>query len=232
MLQVLTLVAMELPTKWTANDIRNAKVKVLKNMSVIKLEDCLLGQYNGYKDDETIENRDTVTPTYACIRTKVNTKTWKGVPFIMEAGKALDERVCEARLHFHGNGNKSQPNCLVLRLQPTPAIYFTTNLKTPGFSSTPVSTHVGVDYEVHKAAIPDAYTRLLLDVLRGQQANFVRDDELDLAWKIFTPVLHQTERDQVEPLPYEQGTSGPAVRDEFLHSAGIAACWLPPPAAL
>jgi glucose-6-phosphate 1-dehydrogenase len=231
LLQVLTLVAMDLPTKWSANDIRNAKVKVLKNMSTIKLEDCLLGQYDGYKDDNTIENRDTVSPTYACIHARVNTKTWKGVPFIMEAGKALDEGVCEVRLHFHGS-SKSQPNALVLRLQPTPAIYFTTNLKTPGFSSTPVSTHLGIDYEVHKSAIPDAYTRLLLDVLRGQQANFVRDDELDLAWKIFTPVLHQTERDQVQPLSYEQGSTGPSVRDEFLHAAGVSNCCLPPAAAL
>eukprot|EP00527_Entomoneis_sp_CCMP2396_P007634 CAMPEP_0198140498 /NCGR_PEP_ID=MMETSP1443-20131203/3639_1 /TAXON_ID=186043 /ORGANISM="Entomoneis sp., Strain CCMP2396" /LENGTH=514 /DNA_ID=CAMNT_0043802931 /DNA_START=91 /DNA_END=1635 /DNA_ORIENTATION=- len=231
LLQVLTLLAMDTPTNWTSDEIRNNKVNVLKNMPTIKLEDCLLGQYDGYKDDPTIENRDTVSPTYACIRTKVNTPRWEGVPFILEAGKALNERVCEVRLHFRSSPN-SQPNALVIRLQPTPKVFFTANLKTPGFSSTPASTHLGVDYTSHLQDIPDAYTRLLLDVLRAQQENFVRDDELIEAWRLFTPVLHETEKNQVEPLPYGRGTSGPELRQDFLKNVGVTQAWLPPASAL
>lgn len=231
LLQVLTLVAMEQPNEWTSDEIRNAKVDVLKAMPRIELHDCLLGQYNGYKDDPTIENRDTVSPTYACIRTKVNSPRWEGVPFIMEAGKALNERVCEVRLHFRGHSN-SQPNALVIRLQPTPKVFFTVNLKTPGFSSTPTSTHLGVDYDSQIRHIPDAYTRLLLDVLRAQQENFVRDDELIQAWRVFTPLLHETERNKVEPLPYERGTTGPEVRLEFLNRMGVTQPWLPVASAL
>lgn len=229
LLQLLTLVAMELPEKWTSENVRNAKVHVLKNMAPVKLEDCLLGQYDGYKLDPTIENKETTTPTYACLKTYVNTPAWSGVPFILEAGKALNERICEARLYFRGA--KGSSNALVFRLQPSPSVFFTANMKTPGFSEQPVSTHMGVDYE--QCAIPEAYTKLVLDVLRGNQANFVRDDELVAAWKIFTPLLHQTESDPFffRPASYEQGSEGPVQRAQFLEEMGVGA-HLPIPSSL
>jgi glucose-6-phosphate 1-dehydrogenase len=235
LLQILTLVAMEMPagstSKSISEDVRDAKVEVLKNIPAIQLRDCLLGQYDGYKDDPSIENRETVTPTYAAVKLDVNTPTWSGVPFVLEAGKALDERLCEVRLHFKGS-TKSQPNALVMRLQPTPALYFCANLKKPGFSETPVSTHLGVDYAGEASKIPDAYTRLLLDVLRGHQASFVRDDELLAAWKIFTPILHQTEQEGVQPLSYQMGTSGPESRADYLEEVGVTQAWSPPASAL
>ena len=231
LLQVLTLVAMELPSQWTANAIRDEKVKVIENMSILEVKDCLLGQYEGYKNDETIEDKNTVCPTYAAIRCRVNTPTWEGIPFILEAGKALDERLCEVRLHLHGS-HSAPPNAMVMRLQPTPAVYFTANVKMPGFSSTPVSTHWGVTYEHHLHDIPEAYSRLLLDVLRGHQENFVRDDELRRAWQIFTPLLHTLEEQRVEPLPYERSTEGPVNRPDFLRAMGIDQDALPMASAL
>lgn len=226
LMQVLTLVAMELPHNATNNAIRDAKVKVLEKMPILSLDDCILGQYNGYKDDPTIENPQTVTPTYACVRTMINTPRWHHVPFVIEAGKALDERLCEIRLHFRGK----LPNALVLRLQPTPAIFLTTNVKTPGYSDTPVSTYMKINYG--QTPVPGAYARLLLDVLRGNQASFVRDDELLMAWNIFTPLLHEIEEHEVQPLPYEQGTNGPDARAEFLRAMGVTQAWLPPLSAL
>lgn len=231
LLQVLTLVAMELPSEWTADAIRDEKVKVIDSMSTLQVEDCLLGQYEGYKNDQTIQDKNTVCPTYAAIRCRVNTPNWEGVPFIVEAGKALDERLCEVRLFMH-SPKGAPPNALVMRLQPTPAVYFTTNVKTPGFSSTPVSTHWGVTYEHHLHDIPEAYSRLLLDVLRGHQENFVRNDELRRAWQIFTPLLHKLEQERVEPLPYERSTQGPMNRPEFLHAMGIYQETLPLASAL
>jgi glucose-6-phosphate 1-dehydrogenase len=104
LLQVLTLLAMECPTVLegasAGNAIRDAKVAVLNAMSTIKLEDVVLGQYEGYSDDPTIENKDTNTPTFACIRLFINTPRWAGVPFILKAGKALNERKAEMRIQF------------------------------------------------------------------------------------------------------------------------------------
>jgi glucose-6-phosphate 1-dehydrogenase len=242
LLQILSLVAMELPVaansnnggnsgNWETEEIRNAKVEVLKNIPEVHLRDCLLGQYDGYREDPNITNRETITPTYATVKLDVNTPTWKGVPFVLEAGKALDERLCEVRMHFHGS-TASQPNALVMRLQPIPALFFCANVKTPGYSEAPVSTHVGMDYASAASKIPDAYTSLILDVVRGRQTSFMRDDELMAAWKIFTPLLHQIERDRVEPRSYQKGTLGPESRADYLQGMGLAHAWMPPASTL
>jgi glucose-6-phosphate 1-dehydrogenase len=254
LLQILSLVAMELPVPvaaissstssnnngiWESEDIRNAKVEVLKNIPEVPLEDCLLGQYDGYisKLDPNITDRERerelIAPTYAAVKLDVNTPLWHGVPFVLEAGKALDEGLCEVRMHFHGS-SANQPNALVMRLQPTPALYFCANIKTPGYSENPVSTHVGMDYAGAAAAnkIPDAYTRLILDVMRGRQASFVRDDELMAAWNIFTPLLHQAERDRVQPRLYQMGTLGPESRADYLQGVGLTHAWMPPASTL
>eukprot|EP00957_Ditylum_brightwellii_P167270 12733205-Ditylum_brightwellii.AAC.1 len=129
-----------------ADHVRDAKVQVLRAMSTLTLDDCLLGQYRGYADDETITNKQTNTPTYAAIHCKINTPRWSGVPFIMKAGKALNERKCEARIILRDAPGSSflfpsrpqlPPNEIVLRLQPNPTVYIKTNIKHPGFDSQP-----------------------------------------------------------------------------------------------
>ena len=111
--------------------IRDAKVQVLNSIPPIELEDCVLGQYEGYADDPTIENKDTTTPTFAAIRLKINNPRWAGVPIILKAGKALDERKAEMRLQLRDapaaqylfGGHECPRNEIVFRLQPDEAIY-------------------------------------------------------------------------------------------------------------
>lgn len=96
-----------------------------------------------------------------------------------------------------------------------------TNVKSPGFSAEPVQSELEVNYNTRffahsNEANPDAYTRLIMDVLQGKQAAFVRDDELRQAWKIFTPVLHKIEKENVRPLTYKQGGRGPKEADDFI----------------
>jgi glucose-6-phosphate 1-dehydrogenase len=104
LLQVMTLLAMEPPTTLVgptaAKGIRDAKVNVLNAIEPIRLEDVVLGQYEGYADDPTIENKETNTPTFATIRFYINTPRWHGVPFFLKAGKALNERKAEMRIQF------------------------------------------------------------------------------------------------------------------------------------
>jgi glucose-6-phosphate 1-dehydrogenase len=104
LLQVLTLLAMEPPAKLhgpgAGQAIRDAKVAVLNAIPPIDIDEVVLGQYEGYADDPTIEDKTTNTPTFAIIRLFVNTPRWKGVPFIMKAGKALNERKAEMRIQF------------------------------------------------------------------------------------------------------------------------------------
>jgi len=232
LLQVLTLLAMECPHKAdgpeAGESIRDAKVNVLNTISPITIDDVFLGQYEGYTDDPTIENKDSNTPTFAVVRCFVNNPRWSGVPFIMKAGKALNERKAEMRIQFKDAPaseflfDKNCPrNELVMRLQPDEAIYFKTNVKSPGFSSDPIQSELEVNYSTKffeqssNSTNPDAYTRLILDVLRGRSAAFVREDELRRSWEIFTPLLHLIEQENLKPVIYKRGTRGPEAADEF-----------------
>ena len=242
---MLTLVAMEPPVSDDGDAIRDAKTNVLNNMEPIDLEkDVKLGQYVGYSDDPTIKNKDTNCPTYAAIRTFVNTDRWRGVPFIMQAGKALDQRICEVRIRFkspsktiHAIRDSSRKslgtNELVMRLQPNPSLEFKTNIKTPGLSSIPMNATMTMPYKPlieGPSAVgsnPDAYTRLMLDVLRGRNGSFVRDDELHRSWEIFTPLLHQIERENVRPEPYKYGSTGPDGIEKWIEQMSMGEQELP-----
>jgi hypothetical protein len=112
-----------------------------------------------------------------------------------------------------------------MRMQPSEAVYLKTNVKSPGFKATPIQSELEVNYDSRffahqKESNPDAYTRLILDVLRGKHAAFVRDDELRRAWEIFTPLLDQIERENIQPILYEQGTRGPKEADDFIFENG------------
>jgi glucose-6-phosphate 1-dehydrogenase len=232
LLQMLTLVAMEHPSTSTdeagsSDSIRNAKLQVLQHMDPIRLEDVLLGQYRGYADDPTISNKDTNTPTFAAMRCWVHTPRWKGVPFFLQAGKALDEQVCDIRIAFRrSSSDLAGGNELVLRLQPNPGIELHMNIKTPGFTTEPMSSAMKLNYQqdIPNVSNPDAYTRLLLDVLRGNSGSFVRKDELQRSWELFTPLLQRIEGEKVRPIPYEYGSQGPNTCHDWLESMKAEHC--------
>jgi len=223
---------MECPNKLdgpeSGEKIRDEKVRVLEAMSPVTIDEVFLGQYEGYTDDETITNKDSNCATFAIIRCFINNPRWAGVPIIFKAGKALNERKAEMRVQFKSapaaetlfGGVEVPRNELVMKLQPGESIYLKSNIKTPGFSSAPIQTELEVKYDTryfaHSASSnPDAYSRLILDVLRGRSANFVRQDELIRAWEIFTPVLHQIDAENIRPHSYKVGSRGPDGADNF-----------------
>lgn len=227
LLQILTLVAMEPPLspsgEATDSDaIRNAKLHVLQHMDPIQLDDVLLGQYRGYTNDPTISNKNTNTPTFAAMRFWVHTPRWEGVPFILQAGKALDEQVCDIRIAFRSPNVIAGRDELVLRLQPNPAIELRLNIKTPGFAAAPMRSTMNLDYQrdIPSFSNPNAYTRLLLDALRGNPGSFVRNDELRRSWELFTPLLQRMELENVRPIPYEFGSKGPVPHEDWLEHFG------------
>ncbi|KAJ2084234.1 Glucose-6-phosphate 1-dehydrogenase [Coemansia sp. RSA 988] len=228
LLQVLSIVAMHQPKSLRSEDIRDRKTEVLRRILPIQLEDTLLGQYvgtrdgskPGYKDDDTVP-KGSMTATYAQCVLHVDNDRWRGVPWVMKAGKALDEAKMTIRIQFRDMPNALFPklarNELVLQVSPKESVYIKTIVKEPGLSTNLAMSELDLSY--HKRyqdlKIPDAYATLILDVLNGDHSNFVRSDELDEAWRIFTPLLHQIESEQVVPLPYEYGSRGPKGVDEF-----------------
>ena len=228
LLQIFSLIAMELPVSLDAKDIVNEKVKLLKQSLPAKLEDTVLGQYiknekeEGYRDDPTV-NDDSRTETYAMVKLFINNKRWEGVPFYLESGKAMEESKAEITINFKNtpgnifqksteNNPKSQStsenNQLVIRIQPDEQIYFSINNKIPGLHLKTKKTVLNLLYKdsYHNTDIPEAYERLILEVIRGDKSLFIRDDELQLQWQIFTPLLQEMENKKIVPKEYIFGT--------------------------
>jgi len=235
LLQVLSVLTMERPVSFSAEDIRDEKVKVLRAIPPIAREDALLGQYvaangkPGYLDDDTVP-RNSVCPTYAALTLWINNPRWEGVPFILKAGKALNEAKVEIRVQFkdvtQGIFADIARNELVMRIQPSEAVYLKLNTKTPGLYTRVLPTEMDLTYKKRfvDTKIPEAYEALILDTLKGDHSNFVRDDELDVAWKIFTPILHWIDGKDgppPRPMPYPYGSRGPKEQEAFINKYGF-----------
>lgn len=227
LLQVMALFAMEEPASLDAEDIRDEKVKVIKSIRPIDMANVVLGQYKenkekpGYLDDETVPPGSRCA-TFAAMALFVDNARWDGVPFLIKAGKALHKREAEIRIQFHhapGNLYKKQlgatsdmnSNELIIRIQPDEAIYLRLNSKIPGLGMRLDQTDLDLQYKAKFGAgeLPDAYERLILDVVQGDKRLFIRNDELEAAWKLFTPVLDQIENDNLLPELYPYGSRGP-----------------------
>jgi len=233
LLQMLCLTAMEKPASTHPNDIRDEKVKVLKSISPVNMSDIVLGQYvgnpegegeekKGYLEDPTVP-KGSVTATYASAVMRINNERWDGTPFILRCGKALNERKAEVRIQyrdvpgdiFQGQAKRNE---LVIRVQPGEAIYVKMVTKTPGMSFDMEETELDLTYgsRYKNVKMPDAYEKLILDVFCGSQMHFVRSDELAEAWRIFTPLLHQIEKEKIAPVSYKYGSRGPKEADDLL----------------
>ncbi|KAM0949872.1 putative glucose-6-phosphate dehydrogenase (NADP(+)) [Dioscorea sansibarensis] len=230
LLQILALFAMETPVSLDAEDIRNEKVKVLRSMRKLQLDDVVIGQYKGhtkggksfpgYTDDPTVP-KNSLTPTFAAAALFIDNVRWDGVPFLMKAGKALHTRRAEIRVQFrHVPGNlykrtfgtdlDKTTNELVIRVQPNEAIYLKINNKIPGLTMRLDRSNLNLLYSSkYPIEIPDAYERLLLDAIEGERRLFIRSDELDAAWALFTSVLKALDTDKVAPELYPYGSRGP-----------------------
>ncbi|THU53769.1 hypothetical protein C4D60_Mb10t17930 [Musa balbisiana] len=230
LLQILALFAMETPVSMDAEDIRNEKVKVLRSMKPLQLEDVVIGQYKshtrggvtypGYIDDKTVP-KGSLTPTFAAAALFIDNARWDGVPFLMKAGKALHTRRTEIRVQFrHVPGNLYKrsfgtdldraTNELVIRVQPNEAIYLKINNKIPGLGMRLDRSNLNLLYASrYSKEIPDAYERLLLDAIEGERRLFIRSDELDAAWELFTPLLKELEEKKIAPELYPYGSRGP-----------------------
>ncbi|OAY84211.1 Glucose-6-phosphate 1-dehydrogenase, chloroplastic [Ananas comosus] len=230
LLQILALFAMETPVSLDAEDIRNEKVKVLRSMKPLQLENVVVGQYKshtkggimypGYTDDKTVP-KDSLTPTFAAAALFINNARWDGVPFLMKAGKALHTKRAEIRVQFrHVPGNLYKrsfgtdldraTNELVIRVQPDEAIYLKINNKIPGLGMRLDRSNLNLHYAArYSKEIPDAYERLLLDAIEGERRLFIRSDELDAAWALFTPLLKELEEKKIVPELYPYGSRGP-----------------------
>lgn len=236
LLQILALLAMDRPARFDANAVRDAKVRLLRAIQPVGFDDVVTAQYAaagpskpGYTQEPTVP-ADSLTPTYAATVLRIDNDRWRGVPFFVEAGKALDAGLSDVRLRFRrppgdlfgGAAGPVDANELVIRVQPDEAIEMRIMNKVPGLKMALQPTPLNLRYQAaFNAQIPDAYECLLLDVLRGDRSQFIRADELAAAWDIFTPVLHELESRRTQPETYPFGSHGPVAADRLATRCGL-----------
>ncbi|HEX6644080.1 MAG TPA: glucose-6-phosphate dehydrogenase [Gemmatimonadales bacterium] len=227
LVQLLSLVAMEPPSRFEAHAIRAEKVKVLQSVRAPGPEDLVRGQYAagriearevpGYLDERGVPPGSR-TATYAALRVAIDNWRWLGVPFHLRTGKRLAERVTEVVLNFREpplalferfEACSPQADTLVLRLQPDEGFILYFDVKKPGASFALARQPLHFAYAEAFGRLPEAYETLLLDVFLGDQTLFVHADEVEAAWTLVAPLL---DVDAV-PHPYPAGGWGPAEAD-------------------
>ncbi len=242
LLQLLALTAMEEPVAFDADSLRAEKEKVL---SAVRLPADLAtgtarGQYTagwqggeevrGYLEEDGIP-LDSRTETYAAIRLGVGTRRWAGVPFYLRTGKRLPRRMTEIALifqrapHLPFSATDTQElgqNALVIRVQPDEGVTVRFGSKVPGSAMEVRDVNMDFAYgESFTESSPEAYERLLLDVLIGDPPLFPRQEEVELSWRILDPI-EDFWAEYTKPDPYEAGTSGPASADALMARDGRA----------
>ena len=233
MLQLLCLVAMEPPAADDANALRDEKLKVLRSLTPIRGEAVgrvtVRGQYRGvssdstsvksYQDELPEDKKGSRTETFVALKAEIGNWRWAGVPFYLRTGKRMATRVSEIVIQFreiphsmfdHAEG-APKPNKLVIRLQPDEGVKLLMMIKDPGpggmrLREVPLNLSFA---QTFAERTPEAYERLLLDVIRGNQTLFMRRDELEAAWSWIDPIREAWDAATDAPQPYTSGTWGP-----------------------
>ncbi|MEI7970540.1 MAG: glucose-6-phosphate dehydrogenase [Betaproteobacteria bacterium] len=241
LLQLLCLVAMEPPSSITANAVRDEKLKVLKALEPITRQSLpasvVRGQYRagvaggasvpGYAEELGAASR---TETFVAIKSTIANWRWAGVPFYLRTGKRLPERVSEIVVCFRpiphsvfgDRAGAIHSNHLVIRLQPDEGVKLWLMIKDPGpggmrLKQVPLDMSFAEAFGVRN---PDAYERLLMDVVRGDQTLFMRRDEVEAAWTWVDPVLDLWRESGEPPKPYAAGTWGPSAAVALIERDG------------
>jgi glucose-6-phosphate 1-dehydrogenase len=233
MLQMLALVAMEPPDSFEADRVRDEKVKLMRSISPFDSDDIgrvVRGQYAGYGDEEGVlpESR---TETFVAARFDVDNWRWRGVPFYMRSGKRMPARVSEIAIAFkklpHSmfkpiTSDDLTPNQLVLNVQPDEGMSLTIQAKHPGPKLCMSTLTMDFKYrELFGEDIPEAYERLLLDCMLGDQMLFNRQDGMEVQWSLIEPVLKGWEGDPSSgPEEYPEGSWGPPSSEALLARDG------------
>jgi glucose-6-phosphate 1-dehydrogenase len=242
LLQLVALTAMEEPLSFSAESLRSEKEKVLAAVQIPEDigADTARGQYSagwqggvavrGYLQEDGIP-ADSVTETYAALRLTIDNRRWAGVPFYLRTGKRLPTRMTEIAVMFqrapHLPFAKTDTaelgqNALVIRVQPDEGVTLRFGSKVPGSAMEVRDVNMDFAYgESFTESSPEAYERLLLDVLIGDPPLFPRQEEVELSWRILDPIEeYWAEHDK--PEQYPAGTDGPAGADRLLARDGRA----------
>ena len=235
MLQLLSLLCMEPPVTFDADEVRDEKVKVLHAVEPPAPEAVVRAQYTsgmaegkeavGYLEEQDVPP-DSKTETYVALRLEVDNWRWAGVPIYLRTGKRLARKVTEIavtlkpvpHLAFEADGSVGvQPNQIILAMQPNEGVSISLGAKIPGSSMRIRPVNMEFLYGTSfLSQSPEAYERLILDAMRGDATLFTRNDEVEAQWRIIDPILESWEKGDEPLATYPAGSPGPQEADEIL----------------
>ena len=229
MFQLLTLVAMEPPVSFHAEDVRDEKVKVLHAVPPLTSEDIrryVVGaQYQGYRQEKNVAP-DSRTETFVAMRLLLDNWRWAGVPFYLRTGKRLPRRSTEVSVHFKPAPfmlfretpvECTHPNVLILKIQPDECISLSFDAKVPGPLERLETVSMDFSYARHFKKEPSTgYETLLFDAMSGDQTLFHRMDIVEAGWSVVEPILDEWKRDSAPVPSYAPGTPGPPEAERLM----------------
>lgn len=244
LLQLLCITAMEPPINDHADAVRDEKLKVLRALRPLTgqavLRNTVRGQYKagaidgkpvpGYLDEDGIP-ADSHTESFVVLKTRINNWRWSGVPFFLRTGKRLAERRAEIVVNFKrvphnifgSDAGDLAPNRLVIRLQPDEGVRMSVLAKRPGNAMRLRPVNLNLDFaQTFRVRALDAYERLLMEVIRGNLTLFMRNDELEAAWRWIDPIIGAWETEGDRPKAYSAGSWGPSAAISLLAKDGYA----------
>jgi glucose-6-phosphate 1-dehydrogenase len=239
LLQLLAITAMEPPIDFTAESVRNEKVKVLKAMHTPGPKHVVRGQYGpgfvegeevpGYRQEKDVA-ADSTTDTYVAAKLFVDNWRWADTPFYVRMGKRLARRETTIAIEFkraphppfaETSAEDLRPNVLLVHIQPDEGVSLAIGAKVPGQGMTIRTVHMDFLYGgAFRTGLPEAYERLILDAMLGDATLFTRADEIDEQWSLVDAVVAMWRRDHTSFPNYEAGTWGPTAAAELLRRDG------------
>lgn len=236
MMQLLCLIAMEPPYHFDPDAVRDEKLKVIRALDPVSQQDIVRGQYlagngqGGYLEHS--ENPASTTESYIALKVSVSNWRWKGTPFYLRTGKRLRARASEIAITFRepphsifDDAKGWRENVLVIRLQPDEGMNLMVMIKEPGpggmrLMQVPLDMSFAGVLGDEAEDIPDAYERLIMDVIRGNQTLFMRGDEVEAAWAWTDPIIEGWIARGTKPQGYDPGSSGPEDALMLMHRDG------------
>lgn len=225
LMQLLCLIAMEPPARFEPDSVRDEKLKVIRALDPVAPHHIVRGQYGSGSDHSDyrtgVNKSNSMTESFVALKVSISNYRWAGVPFYIRTGKRLEARKSEIAVVFKekphsifGPEAGNHQNALIIRLQPDEGITMDVTIKEPGpggmrLIDVPLDMTFSETLGIEENAVPDAYERLIMDVIRGNQTLFMRGDEVEAAWAWTDPIINGWIHRGDVPKPYDSGSAGP-----------------------
>jgi glucose-6-phosphate 1-dehydrogenase len=231
LMQLLCLTTMEPPSHYNPDAVRDEKLKVIRALKPVSISDTVRGQYAAGDDTDgflaDVGDPESTTSSFVALKASIANWRWAGVPIYLRTGKMLKSRISEIAVIFKDVPHAIFPqmenqrgNALIIRLQPDEGITLRMTIKEPGPGGLRLSeVPLDMSFKDHVdpgIRVSDAYERLIMDVIRGDQTLFMRGDEVEAAWQWVDPVLYAWSNSNDKPETYEPGSNGPRGADKLL----------------